>query len=62
MGPSPRRSSRLLLRDRRAAVLVEYTLLVTFVAIPTVFGLTAGAVKLVQSYGEQRARILETSP
>ena len=43
-------------------MLVEYTLLLTFVAIPTVFGLTAGAVKLVQSYGEQKARILDTSP
>ena len=43
-------------------MIVEYTFLVTFVAIPTVFGLTAGAVKLVQSYGAQKARILEASP
>lgn len=47
---------------QRGAVLVEYTLLLTLVALPLVAGITWGAVELVQSYNQQNARILNARP
>ncbi len=46
----------------RGAVMVEYALLVSFVAIPTVIGVSAGAVLLTQNYVAQRTTILTPTP
>ena len=53
----PRRRAK-----QRGAVLVEYTMLVTLVALPTVAGITWGAMDLVRSYAQQNARILSPRP
>ncbi len=42
--------------------MVEYALLVSFVAIPTVIGVSAGAVLLTQNYVAQRTTILTPTP
>jgi Flp pilus assembly pilin Flp len=49
-------------RDSRGAVMVEYALLLTFVAIPTVAGLTAGGVVLYNGYVAERDRLLMPTP
>lgn len=46
----------------RAAVLVEYALLLTFVAIPTMMGISIGGVKMLASYRSSRATILAPTP
>lgn len=47
---------------QRGAVLVEYTLILAFVAAPAVAGLIGGAVYLSNNYSAQRARYLEPFP
>jgi Flp pilus assembly pilin Flp len=49
-------------RDTRGAVMVEYAFLLTFVAIPTVVGLTAAGVNLLQGYVSERNAILMPTP
>jgi hypothetical protein len=49
-------------RKRRAAVLVEYALLLTFVAIPTMMGIAAGGIRMLQSYRNSRSMILAPTP
>lgn len=43
-------------------MLVEYTLILAFVAAPAVAGLIGGAVYLSNNYSAQRARYLEPFP
>jgi hypothetical protein len=54
---SPRRTPR-----SRAAVLVEYALLLTFVAVPTMAGVTLGGQRMLTSYQRSRAQILSPMP
>lgn len=62
-GKSPRSTSgSRAWRSQKGVVMVEYVLLVTFVAIPAVLGITAGAGFLVQSYAAQRTQILQSVP
>lgn len=49
-------------RSLRAAVLVEYALLLTFVAIPTLMGVTAGGIKMLADYRSARATLMSTVP
>jgi Flp pilus assembly pilin Flp len=49
-------------RDTRGAVMVEYALLLTFVAVPTVVGLTAAGVTLLKNYITQRNHLLYPTP
>ncbi len=49
-------------RDTRGAVMVEYALLLTFVAVPTVVGLTAAGVTLLKNYIKQRDHLLYPTP
>ena len=47
---------------RRGAVLVEYALLLTFLAVPTIAGLTYGGVLMLQNYRASRAEMLRPFP
>lgn len=47
---------------RRGAVLVEYALLLTFFAVPTIAGLTAGGVLMLQNYRATRNEVLRPFP
>jgi hypothetical protein len=47
---------------RRGAVLVEYALLLTFLAVPTIAGLTYGGVPMLQNYRASRAEMLRPFP
>ena len=49
-------------RDTRGAVMVEYALLLTFVAVPTVVGLTAAGVSLLKGYIAERNHLLFPTP
>lgn len=49
-------------RDTRGAVMVEYALLLTFVAVPTVVGLTAAGVSLLSGYIKERNHLLYPTP
>jgi hypothetical protein len=55
-----RRSSKRA--GQRGAVIVEYALLLTFVAIPTVMGIVAGGVAMLKDYQEARSLLLRTFP
>ncbi len=46
----------------RGAVLVEYALLLTAVAIPVMIGITAGAAKMLDEYEEVREHFLRPFP
>jgi hypothetical protein len=46
----------------RGAVLVEYALLLTFVAIPTMMGITAGGVKMLADYRSSRTTLMAPIP
>jgi hypothetical protein len=56
--------ARTTARTRRArgAVLVEYALLLTFVAIPTMMGITAGGVKMLADYRSSRTTLMAPIP
>ncbi|WP_394829557.1 hypothetical protein [Pendulispora albinea] len=41
---------------------MEYTLLLVFVAIPTIAGLTAGGIKMLQDYRNGRDAMLKPTP
>jgi hypothetical protein len=56
------KNSRSARRATRGAVLVEYALILTFVAMPAVLGTFAGAVLLTKNYTDQRTRILLPYP
>lgn len=60
VGKSKSRGSRRA--RRRGAVLVEYALLLTFFAIPTIAGLTAGGVLMLQNYRAARDEVLRPFP
>lgn len=47
---------------RRGAVLVEYALLLTFFAVPTIAGLTYGGVLMLQNYRASRNEVLRPFP
>jgi len=49
-------------RDTRGAVMVEYALLLTFVAVPTVIGLTVAGISLLNGYKTQRNHLLYPTP
>ena len=46
----------------RGAVLVEYALLLTFVAIPTMMGITLGGIKMLADYRSSRTTLLAPIP
>ena len=56
-GSKARRRAR-----RRGAVLVEYALLLTFLAVPTIAGLTYGGVLMLQNYRASRNEMLRPFP
>jgi hypothetical protein len=66
--PSPSPSSpppshgRRLARDAGGAVVIEYTMLLIFVALPIAFGLTAGGVMMLKEYRMARDLILLPVP
>lgn len=47
---------------RRGAVIVEYALLLTAVAIPALAGIVAGGAAMLKDYREARSLILRTFP
>ena len=49
-------------RRQRGAVLVEYALLLTFVAIPTLIGITLGGVKMLADYRTSRTTLMAPIP
>jgi len=51
-----------LRRNQLGAVVVEYALLVAFVAVPTVVGLTAGGVIMLNGYRTGRDAMLKPTP
>ncbi len=48
--------------SHRAAVLVEYALLLTFVAIPTLMGVTAGGIRMLADYRQARSTLMSSVP
>lgn len=46
----------------RGAVLVEYALLLTAIAIPVMMGITAGGAAMVKDYKESRDHFLKPFP
>lgn len=61
--PSPTYpTTRRLLRDTGGAIVVEYTMLLIFVALPIVAGLTAGGVMMLKEYRMARDLILLPVP
>jgi hypothetical protein len=60
VGKSKARRSRRA--RRRGAVLVEYALLLTFFAVPTIAGLTAGGILMLQHYRASRDEVLRPFP
>jgi len=51
-----------LRRDRAGAVAVEYAMILVLVAIPTVAGLTAGGVIMINGYRTGRQAMLKPTP
>lgn len=49
-------------RRSRAAVIVEYALLLTFVAVPTMMGVSLGGVRMLAEYRSSRALIMAPVP
>ncbi len=49
-------------RGVRGAVAVEYAMLLVMVAIPTIVGIVAGGVNLLNDYNTGRSAILAASP
>ena len=49
-------------RDSRGAVMVEYALLLTFVAVPTVVGLSIAGAQLLKGYVAERDHLLYPTP
>jgi hypothetical protein len=47
---------------RRGAVLVEYSLVLAFVAMPTVAGIIAGGVSMLREYRAGRDAMLQSNP
>ena len=56
----PKRTHRI--SRSRAAVLVEYALLLSFVAVPTMAGVTLGGIRMLASYRSARQMILAPTP
>lgn len=56
-----KRRSRMR-KSSRGAVLVEYALLLTFFAIPSIAGITAAGVQMLNNYRASRAEILNPLP
>ena len=50
------------IRRARGAVIVEYALLLTFVAVPTMMGLSLGGVRMLAEYRSSRALIMAPVP
>ena len=46
----------------RGAVIVEYALLLTFVAIPTMMGITLGGIKMLADYRSSRTTLIAPIP
>ena len=53
---------RSVWRDSRGAVMVEYALLLSFVAVPIVIGLTAGGKVMLTLYKNSRDYTLLPTP
>jgi Flp pilus assembly pilin Flp len=47
---------------RRGAVLVEYTLLLTLIAIPSMMGIAAGGAAMLKDYTRARDQLLMPFP
>ncbi len=47
---------------RRGAVLVEYALLLTAVAIPAMMGIAAGGVAMMKDYQDAKSQLLRPFP
>ena len=66
--PDTNRIERVKARARmarsrsRGAVMVEYALLLSFVAVPIVIGLTAGGVQMLALYKQSRDYTLLPTP
>jgi len=56
-----RRRARRAVGQRGVAT-SEYALLLTVLGIPTLLGMFAGGIKMVQVYGDVRGTVLSTSP
>ncbi len=50
------------IRRSRAAVIVEYALLLTFVAVPTMMGVTLGGIRMLADYRSARTLIMAPVP
>jgi len=61
-GSMTRRRMKGIARAQRGAVVVEYALLVAFVAVPTVMGIGVGGLKLLGSYQTQKQLVLQAYP
>ncbi len=55
-------TTRRLVRESGGAIVVEYTMLLIFVALPIVAGLTAGGVMMLKEYRMARDLILLPVP
>ncbi len=62
MTRSSRSQRRPLAASGRGAVIVEYALLLTFVAIPTLIGITAGGMKMLADYRSSRTTLIAPIP
>lgn len=58
----PASSVRRLVKDTGGAVVVEYTMLLIFVGLPLVAGLTAGGIMMLKEYRMARDLILLPVP
>lgn len=61
-GNVPTSSVRRLVKDTGGAVVVEYTMLLIFVGLPLVAGLTAGGIMMLKEYRMARDLILLPVP
>ena len=59
---SMKRAIRMLRRDKRGAVLVEYSLVLVAVGLPAVAGISAGGVSMYQNYQNCRSAMLQSNP
>ena len=53
---------KALRKNKRGAVLVEYSFILVAVGIPTVVGISAGGVQMYNDYQTARAAMLSGSP
>ena len=59
---SMKRAIQRLRKNKRGAVLVEYSLVLVAVGIPAVAGISAGGFSMYQQYQTCRAAMVQSSP